>query len=135
MPGFFLMGALIIAIGGSRLGELLPRIPRGQRDELAQALGSGGGNGAAGAVGRAINEAFVSAVSTGLRLSAAFAVAGALLGWLLIAPRRPRPSRRPPPRPQASSRRARRSRPEPYPLPLPVRATASCFFVVFPLTR
>jgi EmrB/QacA subfamily drug resistance transporter len=86
--GVAAMGALIIAIGGSRLGELLPRIPRGQRDELAQALGSGGGNGAAGAVGRAMNEAFVSAVSTGLRLSAAFAVAGALLGWLLIAPRR-----------------------------------------------
>ena len=86
--GVAAMGALIIAIGGSRLGELLPRIPQGQREELAQALGSGGGNGAAGAVGRAINEAFVSAVSTGLRLSAAFAVAGALLGWLLIAPRR-----------------------------------------------
>jgi EmrB/QacA subfamily drug resistance transporter len=80
------MGALIIALGGSRLGELLPNVPPAQRDKLAQALGSGGGS-ATGAVGRAMNEAFVTAVSTGLRLSAAFAVVGALLGWLLIAPK------------------------------------------------
>jgi EmrB/QacA subfamily drug resistance transporter len=86
--GVAVMGALITALGRSKLDELLPQVPAQQRSELAQGLGAGGTH-VTGAVGRAVQEAFVSALNSGLRVGAVFALAGAVLAWTLIDPRRP----------------------------------------------
>jgi hypothetical protein len=60
-------------------------VPAAQRHELADSLGAGGAR-VAGPIGRAIQDAYVSALNSGLRLGAAVAVVGAVLAWALIAP-------------------------------------------------
>jgi hypothetical protein len=82
--GIAAMGALIIGVGRHKLDQLLPALPAGKREQLAEALGSGGAAGG-GRIAGAVNEAFVTAIGTGLKLSAAVAAAGAVLCWLLIA--------------------------------------------------
>jgi EmrB/QacA subfamily drug resistance transporter len=90
--GVAAMGALIIGLGRSRLADALPALPHEQRDRIAESLGAGGAR-LGGSVGDAAREAFVSSLNSGLRLAAAFAVAGAVLAWALIAPgRAPRPA-------------------------------------------
>jgi EmrB/QacA subfamily drug resistance transporter len=86
--GVAAMGALVVGVGRAKLDSLLPNLPSGQRADLAQALGAGGAT-RGGEVGRAMNEAFVSAVSVGLRVSAAMALAGAILAWFLVAKKLP----------------------------------------------
>jgi MFS family permease len=86
--GVAAMGALVVGIGRAKLDQLLPSVPAGQRASLAEALGAGGAS-RGGDVGRAMNEAFVSAVSVGLRVSAAMALAGAVLAWFLVAKKLP----------------------------------------------
>jgi EmrB/QacA subfamily drug resistance transporter len=90
--GVAAMGALIIGLGRSRLADALPAMPHEQSDRIAESLGAGGAR-LGGEVGDAAREAFVSALNSGLRLAAVFAVAGAALSWALIAPgRAPRPA-------------------------------------------
>jgi EmrB/QacA subfamily drug resistance transporter len=86
--GVAVMGALITGLGRSKLDELLPQVPAEERRRLAESLGAGGSQ-VAGSVGRAVREAFVSALSSGLRLGSAIALVGAVLAWALIDPRRP----------------------------------------------
>ncbi|MGI8594583.1 MAG: MFS transporter [Solirubrobacteraceae bacterium] len=83
--GVAAMGALVIGLGRRELDRLLPALPSARRQELSEALGAGGAS-VGGDVGRAMNEAFVTAVGTGLKVSAGFAAAGALVCWLLISP-------------------------------------------------
>jgi MFS family permease len=86
--GVAAMGALVVGIGRAKLDQLLPSLPAGQRASLAEALGAGGAS-RGGEIGRAMNEAFVSAVSVGLRVSAAMALAGAVLAYFLVAKKLP----------------------------------------------
>jgi EmrB/QacA subfamily drug resistance transporter len=86
--GVAVMGALVSALGRTRLGELLPALPAAQRGRLADALTSGGAAGHVPAqVANATREAFVYALGNGLRLGAAVALLGALVTWLLIGER------------------------------------------------
>jgi MFS family permease len=87
--GVAAMGALIIGLGRARLGDLLPALPAGQRDRIAESLGAGGATSAGGRVGDAAQEAFVSALNSGMRLGALVALVGAAAAWALIAPGTP----------------------------------------------
>ena len=89
--GVAAMGALITGLGKSKIDDLLPATPAGQRQDLADGLGAGGAH-VGGHVGDAVNQAFVYALNDGLRIGAAVAVVGALLAWLLIADRAEAPA-------------------------------------------
>jgi hypothetical protein len=89
--GVAVMGALITGLGKSKLDQLLPAVPEGRRQELAESLGAGG-TWVGGRVGDAVQQAFVHALNSGLRIGAAVTVLGALLAWLLIADRAVAPS-------------------------------------------
>jgi EmrB/QacA subfamily drug resistance transporter len=82
--GVAAMGALVSALGKSRIDELLPTVPEGARSKLADSLGAGGAQ-LPGPVGDAVQSAFVYALNDGLRLAAVVAAVGALITWLLIA--------------------------------------------------
>jgi EmrB/QacA subfamily drug resistance transporter len=84
--GVAAMGALITALGRTRLGELLPGLPAGRRAELADSLGAGAAQ-AGGKIGLALQDAYVSALNDGLRIAAGVTVLGAVLAFLLIADR------------------------------------------------
>jgi EmrB/QacA subfamily drug resistance transporter len=87
--GVAVMGALVSALGRSRLDHLLPALPPAQRGRLADALTSGGtaGGHVPAHVANALREAFVYALGHGLQLGAAVAVLGAVLTWALIGGR------------------------------------------------
>jgi EmrB/QacA subfamily drug resistance transporter len=86
--GVALLGALVAALGKSKLSDLLPHVPAATRDRLGDALGAGGGAEHVSApVADAMRESFVYALQQGLRLGTAVALVGALLAWLLIADR------------------------------------------------
>jgi EmrB/QacA subfamily drug resistance transporter len=89
--GVAVMGALITGLGKSKLDQLLPAVPDGRRHDLAESLGAGGAH-VGGQVGDAVQQAFVYALNTGLRIGAAVTVLGALLAWLLIADRAEAPA-------------------------------------------
>jgi EmrB/QacA subfamily drug resistance transporter len=89
--GVAVMGALITGLGKSKLDQLLPAVPDGRRHDLAESLGAGGAR-VGGQVGDAVQQAFVYALNTGLRIGAAVTVLGALLAWLLIADRAEAPA-------------------------------------------
>jgi hypothetical protein len=78
------LGALVTAVGRAKLDQLLPALPAGKRQALADALGSGGVPGASGQVADAVREAFVAALRDGLRVGAAVALLGAVLAYALI---------------------------------------------------
>jgi MFS family permease len=82
--GVAVLGALVTAVGRSKLDQLLPALPSGKRQALADALGSGGVPGASGQVADAVREAFVAALRDGLRVGAAVALLGAVLAFALI---------------------------------------------------
>jgi EmrB/QacA subfamily drug resistance transporter len=87
--GLALMGALITAIGGNKLDQLLPHVPAATRTALTNALGEGGGAAhASGRIVSASHEAFVSALSTSLTVGAVFTLIGAVVAWTLIEPKR-----------------------------------------------
>jgi MFS family permease len=90
--GVAAMGALITGLGKSKLDDLLPNVPAGQRQQLADGLGSGASTHTTGQVGDAVREAFVSALNSGLRIGAAVAAVGAVVAWLLIADRAQAPA-------------------------------------------
>jgi len=83
--GVAVMGALITTLGKSKLGDLLPQVPKASRDKLAESLGSGAAQVQGGAVGHAVQQAYVSALNDGLRIAAVVAAVGAALSWMLIA--------------------------------------------------
>jgi EmrB/QacA subfamily drug resistance transporter len=88
--GVAVLGALITALGKSKLGDLLPQVPAATRDRLAETLGAGGGGAGAGGAARAqvadaMRESFVYALQNGLRLGASVALLGAIAAALLIA--------------------------------------------------
>jgi MFS family permease len=84
--GVAVMGALVTGLGKSKLDQLLPAVPDDRRHDLAQSLGAGGAR-VGGHVGDAVQQAYVYALNSGLRIGAAVCVLGALLAWLLIADR------------------------------------------------
>jgi hypothetical protein len=83
--GVAVMGALIAALGRSEINQHLPHLPAAMRAAIANSLGAGG----AGAHGNphivaAVQEAFVSALSTGLAIGAAVTLCGAALAFTLV---------------------------------------------------
>ena len=84
--GVAAMGALVTGLGGHRIDQLLPTVPADRRAALADSLGAGGAR-VGGDVGAAVQQAYVYALNSGLRLAAAVTVLGALLTWMLIADR------------------------------------------------
>ncbi len=84
--GVAVMGALITAIGKSKIDQQLPQLPAGTRAAIANSLGGGGSAGAHASpqVVDTVREAFVSALGTGLKIGSAVTVVGAVLAWSLI---------------------------------------------------
>jgi EmrB/QacA subfamily drug resistance transporter len=88
--GIAALGALVAAVGRSDIDQSLPNAPAGVRDRLVEGLGSGAGlENAPAQVQAAAGHAFVDALGTGLQVSAAAALVGALLAWALIRDDRP----------------------------------------------
>ena len=83
--GVAALGALVAAVGGSRLHELLPGVPEAQRERLTDALGSGAGVAAGnGPVADAMREAYVHSLQYGLLIAGLLALVGAgLAAWLV----------------------------------------------------
>jgi hypothetical protein len=89
--GVAVMGALVTAIGRSDLNSSLPHLPASTRQTIANALGSGGsvsGGHVSHQIVTATNDAFVSALGTGLTVSAIVAAAAAALAAVLIQRKR-----------------------------------------------
>jgi EmrB/QacA subfamily drug resistance transporter len=86
--GVAAMGALVAALGRSRLESLLPGLPAGRRNALVEALGGGaGGAHVSGRVVDAMREAYVYALSNGLRAAGVVALLGAGLALALVSSR------------------------------------------------
>jgi hypothetical protein len=88
--GVAVMGALVATIGRSQIDSGLPHLPASTRSAIANALGSVGGSAsghhAPTQVVSVVRDAFVSALGTGLTVSAAATLLGAVVAWKLIAP-------------------------------------------------
>ena len=83
--GVAVIGALLTAIGKSKINQGLPHVPAATRSALANALGAGGAPGhASGHVVTVVRDAFVSALGVGLTIGAAVTVVGALTALVLI---------------------------------------------------
>jgi hypothetical protein len=83
--GVAVIGALVTAIGKSKLDQGLPHVPAATRSAIANALGSGAVPAHAGAhVAAVTREAFVSALGTGLTIGASVTLAGAFVALGLI---------------------------------------------------
>jgi EmrB/QacA subfamily drug resistance transporter len=84
--GVAVTGALVTAIGKSRINQNLPQLPAQTRSAIANALGSGAVPDAHGSahVASVVREAFVSALGTGLTIGAAVTICGAALAWALV---------------------------------------------------
>jgi EmrB/QacA subfamily drug resistance transporter len=87
--GVAVLGAYLAVQGRAKLDDLLPNVPSAAKERLTEALGSGVGP-QTGRVAAASHEAFVSALSGGMRIATAVALAGAVASWVLISPRAPR---------------------------------------------
>ncbi len=85
--GVAVMGALISTIGRSQINQKLPQLPSHVRAAIANSLGEGGGQAhhAPAGVVHAVQEAFVSALGTGLAVGGSVALIAAFLAWTLIA--------------------------------------------------
>jgi hypothetical protein len=85
--GVAVMGALVTAIGRADLNSSLPQLSAATRAAIANSLGSGGsvsGGHLPHQIVAATNNAFVSALGTGLTVSAITAAAAAVLAFTLI---------------------------------------------------
>jgi EmrB/QacA subfamily drug resistance transporter len=90
--GVAALGALVTGLGRGRLDQLLPGMTAGQRDHLADNLGSGAAaHGLAPQVAGALKESFIYAMSHGMRLGAGVALLGAAVAAALIADRAAHP--------------------------------------------
>jgi len=86
--GVAVLGAMVSTLGRSRIDQLLPAAPSGERARLAGSLGSGGVlHGVSAQVVDASQRAFVYALQYGLRLGSAVALLGAVVAWTLVARR------------------------------------------------
>ena len=86
--GVAVLGALVTGLGRGRLDQLLPGASAAQREHLADNLGSGASaTGLAPDVVRSTKEAFVFAMSHGMRLGAGVALLGAAVASALVANR------------------------------------------------
>jgi MFS family permease len=105
--GVAVMGALVATIGRSKIDSGLPHVAASTRAAIANALGSGGtlgGHHAPAEVVSVAREAFVSALSTGLLVSAVATLCGAVVAWVLIAPKVRRPAPVPAETPEGEDR-------------------------------
>jgi hypothetical protein len=94
--GVAIMGALVATIGRSKIDQSLPHLPAATRATIANSLGSGGaitGHHATPRIVSAVQEAFVSALSTGLLVGAVVTFVGAAVAWVLIEKRVASPAR------------------------------------------
>ena len=84
--GVAVMGALVTTIGRSELNSSLPHVAKATREQIVNALGSGAqvGAHAPAQIVAAANDAFVSALSTGLLVGALVTLSGAVVAWTLI---------------------------------------------------
>jgi MFS family permease len=85
--GVAVMGAIVTAVGRSKLDSSLPHVPASTRAVIAHSLGSGGvpaGTHVSGNVVAATHDAFISALSVGLTLGAALALGAAVLAAVMI---------------------------------------------------
>jgi len=106
--GVAVMGALVAAIGRSKIDSGLPHVAASTRTAIVNALGSGGtvsGPHVPAQVAAVARDAFVSALSTGLTVSAVVTLCGAAAAWILIARRIQQPV------PQAAEAGADESKP------------------------
>jgi EmrB/QacA subfamily drug resistance transporter len=87
--GVAVLGALVAGLGRDKLDTLLPSLPAGRREELAQSLGGGGVSENSASATNALHEAFVYALSNGLKIGAAVTFIGAIVAWLTVADRPP----------------------------------------------
>ena len=85
--GVAVLGALVTAVGSSKLAELLPGVPAGTRDHLAEALGQSGAAGTSPQVADAMTHAYVSAVSTAFTVATFVALFGAFVAFALVRAR------------------------------------------------
>jgi EmrB/QacA subfamily drug resistance transporter len=91
--GVAVMGAIVTTVGKSQIDQNLPQLPAAERSAIANALGSGASAAAHAPqeVVRVVQNAFVTAVSTGLTVGVVFVLVGAVTAWLLVQ-RDPRPA-------------------------------------------
>ncbi len=86
--GVAVLGAIVTAVGRTKIDDALPRLPQGTRDRIVDGLGSGatvrGANTPADVVA-ATKSAFVSALGSGLTLGASVTLIGAVVAWTLVA--------------------------------------------------
>ncbi len=88
--GVAALGALVAAIGRHDLAQSLPSVPHTVREQLVDALGSGGAGGhITPQIKLATQQAFVDALGTGLTIAAAATAIAAVLAWFLIDPVKP----------------------------------------------
>jgi predicted MFS family arabinose efflux permease len=87
--GVAVLGAMVSTLGGSKLGELLPRLTASQHARIVNGLGSGAAlhTGAPAVVVHAAQSSFVYALHYGLLLGSAVALLGSAAAWLLVASR------------------------------------------------
>jgi EmrB/QacA subfamily drug resistance transporter len=84
--GVAVMGAIVTTVGKSQIEQNLPHLPAATRSAIANALGSGGAPAghAPAQVVSVIQNAFVSAVSTGLTVGVVVVLVAAAASWLLV---------------------------------------------------
>jgi EmrB/QacA subfamily drug resistance transporter len=85
--GVAVLGAMVATLGRSKINQLLPTLPSGERAKLTASLGSVGVHGVPAHVIQASDQAFVYALQYGLRLGSAVALLGALLALALVGRR------------------------------------------------
>jgi EmrB/QacA subfamily drug resistance transporter len=87
--GVAVMGAIVTTVGRSKLNQSLPQLSAPQRSAIVGALGSGGARSghASPQITSAVEQAFVSALSTGFLVGAVVTLGASLTAWMLIAPR------------------------------------------------
>jgi len=84
--GVAIMGALLTAIGKSKIDSGLPHLAAGTRSAIANGLGAGvtpAGH-ASAHVTAVVREAFVSALGTGLTIGAGVTLIGACVAFLFV---------------------------------------------------
>jgi hypothetical protein len=84
--GVAVMGALVTAIGKSKIDQGLPQLPAGVRSAIADALGAGAAprGDTSPHVLAVVREAFVSALGTGLTIGASVTLIGAVVAFSLV---------------------------------------------------
>ncbi len=86
--GVAVMGAIVATVGKSQIDSHLSNLPAGARASIANAIGSGAAptGHAPAAVVHVVQQAFVSALSTGLTIGVVVVLIGAVASWTLIRP-------------------------------------------------